>query len=116
MLYRFSGRQQLWRQGNPQHSNDNCYSPGSQAHEQTCSMPFDKVLLSLCLLSPNVSVRDEDIRLMGQRGEFRGEYRLGVTAGQFKEVVHSTSVQVFNQRIISKDILERIGTRPNWAR
>ena len=79
-------------------------------------MPFDKVLLSLCLLSPNVSVRDEDIRLMGQRGEFRGEYRLGVTAGQFKEVVHSTSVQVFNQRIISKDILKRIGTRPNWAR
>ena len=61
-------------------------------------------------------VRDEDIRLMGQRGEFRGEYRLGVTAGEFKEVVHSTSVQVSNQRIISKDILERIGTRPNWAR
>ena len=79
-------------------------------------MPFDKVLLSLCLLSPNVSVRDEDIRLMGQRGEFRGEYRLGVTAGEFKKVVHSTSVQVSNQRIIRKDILKRIGTRPNWAR
>ena len=97
MLKRFSGRQQLWRQGNPQYSNDNCYSPSSQAHEQTCTMPFDKVLLSLCLLSQMFSVRDEDIRLMGQRGEFRGEYKLGVTAGEFKEVIHSTSLLVFNQ-------------------
>ena len=51
----------------------------------------------LCAFFPKFfSVRDEDIRLMGQRGEFRGEYRLGVTAGQFKEVIHSTSVLVFN--------------------
>ena len=50
------------------------------------------------------SVRDEDIRLMGQRGEFRGEYRLGVTAGQFKEVINSTSVLVFNY-IALADIL-----------
>ena len=30
-----------------------------------------------------ISLRDEDIRIMGQRGEFRGEYRLGVTKGEF---------------------------------
>ena len=29
-----------------------------------------------------ISLRDEDIRIMGQRGEFRGEYRLGVTKGE----------------------------------
>ena len=48
---------------------------------------------------------------MGQRGEFRGEYRLGVTAGEL--VFHSTSIQVFNQH--SKDIFERIKKRHGQA-
>ena len=34
--------------------------------------------------------RDEDIRIMGQRGEFRGEYSLGVTKGE--EELGSTSL------------------------
>ena len=62
-------------------------------------MPFDKVLLSLCILSQMFSVRDEDIRLMGQRGEFRGEYRLGVTAGEFIEVIHYTSQRRRNPKL-----------------
>ena len=32
-----------------------------------------------------ICIRDEDIRIMGQRGEFRGEYRIGVTAGELKD-------------------------------
>ena len=44
-------------------------------------------------------VRDEDIRLMGQRGEFRGEYRLGVTAGEFIEVIHYTSQRRRNPKL-----------------
>ena len=32
-----------------------------------------------------IFVRDEDIRIMGQRGEFRGEYSIGVTAGELKD-------------------------------
>ena len=50
-------------------------------------MPTDKVNFdSLChILAQKYKSRDEDIRIMGQRGEFRGEYRIGVTAGELKD-------------------------------
>ena len=35
--------------------------------------------------------RDEDIRIMGQRGEFRGNYKIGVTNGeQFRNTIYMT--------------------------
>ena len=41
-------------------------------------------MLNIYLLQ-KIFARDEDIRIMGQRGEFRGEYRIGVTAGELKD-------------------------------
>ena len=47
-------------------------------------MPPDKVNIAFPAF---IFVRDEDIRIMGQRGEFRGEYKLGVTAGELKQTM-----------------------------
>ena len=47
-----------------------------------------------------ICIRDEDIRIMGQRGEFRGEYRIGVTAGELK---HALLSQTFTRQVMRFD-------------
>ena len=42
-----------------------------------------------------ILIRDEDIRIMGQRGEFRGEYRLGVTNGELNKKMNFYSIFQF---------------------
>ena len=59
-----------------------------------------------------ILIRDEDIRIMGQRGEFRGEYRLGVTKGEFLD--NKDELLLISIPVSSKSVARDKQLKDHW--